>query len=85
MLQSVKKTLDLLLQAAALAMLLIVFVSGTTSLVVSDLGMGDAFVRFFEPWSFAATYIFALALLIGFNVVRRKKSSSSQSKESAGK
>jgi len=79
------KTLNLLLQAGALTMLLILFVSGATSLIVPDLRMGDVFVRFFEPWSFAATYVFALALMIGFTVVRRRKSSIGQSKESVGK
>lgn len=77
------KTVNLLLQAAALTMLLILVVSGAASLIVTDLEMGSAFTRFFEPWSFASTYILALVLVVGFNLIRRKKSLSNRAKGSA--
>ena len=68
------RTVNLLLQAAALAMLLILFVSGAASLIVADLEMGSTFARSFEPWRLASMYVLALVLVVGFGTVRRKRS-----------
>lgn len=61
---------NLIVQAAALTMLLILLISWATTLIVPDFEMGSVFSKFFEPWSFSLAYFFSLAVLI---VVKRAK------------